>query len=153
MKRDDVFEFFRRLAEANPAPTTVQTFPLPALGDLGFGKDLANLVPVTMDPAITDKRPTLFRPPWGDLSPAATKVIHAAGMQSVLWDANSGDTWLKSPQQITYMSLHEASLGGHVLLMHSRPATAAALDTLLTKLQQRGFRFVLPANPQPHAKT
>jgi lysophospholipase L1-like esterase len=38
------------------APTTVQTFPLPALGDLGFGKDLANLVPVTMDPAITDKR-------------------------------------------------------------------------------------------------
>jgi lysophospholipase L1-like esterase len=38
------------------APTTVQTFPLPALADLGFGKELANLVPVTMDPAITDKR-------------------------------------------------------------------------------------------------
>jgi peptidoglycan/xylan/chitin deacetylase (PgdA/CDA1 family) len=102
---------------------------------------------------ITDKRPTLFRPPWGDLSPTAIKVIHAAGMRSVLWDANSGDTWLQSPQQIIHMSLYEASLGGHVLLMHSRPSTAAALDTLLTKLQQRGFRFVLPANPQPHAKT
>jgi lysophospholipase L1-like esterase len=37
-------------------PTTVQTFPLPALADLGFGKDLANLVPVTIDPAISDKR-------------------------------------------------------------------------------------------------
>jgi peptidoglycan/xylan/chitin deacetylase (PgdA/CDA1 family) len=72
-------------------------------------------------------------------------------MQSVLWDANSGDTWLQSPQQIIHMSLYEVSLGGHVLLMHSRPSTAAALDTLLTKLQQRGFRFVLPANPQPHA--
>jgi lysophospholipase L1-like esterase len=37
-------------------PTTVETFPLPALADLGFGKDLANLVPVTIDPAIADKR-------------------------------------------------------------------------------------------------
>jgi lysophospholipase L1-like esterase len=36
--------------------TTAQTFPLPALGDLGFGKELANLVPVTIDPAISDKR-------------------------------------------------------------------------------------------------
>jgi lysophospholipase L1-like esterase len=36
--------------------TTVQTFPLPALADLGIGADLANLVPVTIDPAISDKR-------------------------------------------------------------------------------------------------
>jgi lysophospholipase L1-like esterase len=38
------------------APTTVETFPLPALADLGFGADLANLVPVTIDPAISDSR-------------------------------------------------------------------------------------------------
>jgi hypothetical protein len=38
------------------APTTVQTFPLPALGDLGFGKAIADLVPVTMDPTIADKK-------------------------------------------------------------------------------------------------
>jgi peptidoglycan/xylan/chitin deacetylase (PgdA/CDA1 family) len=72
-------------------------------------------------------------------------------MHIVLWDANSGDTWLKSPRQIIHMSLYEASLGGHILLMHSRPTTADALDTLLTKLQQRGFRFVLPSLGHNHA--
>lgn len=94
--------------------------------------------------AVTGVRPSLFRPPWGQLSPAAIKVIHQAGMQFVLWDANSGDTWLKSPKQIIHMSLYEASPGGHILLMHSRPTTAKALDPLLTKLKKRGFRFVLP---------
>lgn len=101
--------------------------------------------------SITGVRPSLFRPPWGQLSPAATNAIHAAGMHIVLWDANSGDTWLKSPHQIIRMSLYEASLGGHVLLMHSRPTTANALGTLLTKLQQRGFRFVLPTLGRKHA--
>lgn len=95
--------------------------------------------------AITGVRPSLFRPPWGQLSPAALKEIHAADMHVVLWDVNSGDTWLHSPQQIIRMALYEASFGGHVLLMHSHPNTAAALDTLLTKLQQRGYRFVLPS--------
>jgi len=95
--------------------------------------------------SITGVQPRLFRPPWGQLSPAAVKAIHAAGMHIVLWDANSGDTWLKSPPQIIHMSLYEASLGGHILLMHSGPTTADALGTLLTKLQHRGFRFVLPS--------
>ncbi|MDQ1423748.1 MAG: hypothetical protein QOD72_1246 [Acidimicrobiaceae bacterium] len=45
-----------RRTDRPAAPTTVQTFPLPALADLGFGKELANLVPVTIDPAISDKR-------------------------------------------------------------------------------------------------
>jgi peptidoglycan/xylan/chitin deacetylase (PgdA/CDA1 family) len=100
--------------------------------------------------SITGVRPSLFRPPWGQLSPAATKAIHAAGMHIVLWDANSGDTWLKSPDQIIRMSLYEASLGGHVLLLHSRSATAESLDTLLTQLQRRGYRFVLPSTGREH---
>lgn len=104
--------------------------------------------------SITGVRPALFRPPWGQLSPAAVKIIHAAGMQFVLWDANSGDTWLKSPTKMIHMSLYEASLGGHILLMHSKPSTAKMLGTLLTKLQARGFRFVLPAigSNQSHAQ-
>lgn len=103
--------------------------------------------------SITGVRPRLFRPPWGQLSPAVSKSIHSAGMQVVLWDANSGDTWLRSRRKIIQMSLYEASLGGHILLMHSRPTTAEALDTLLTRLQQRGFRFVLPSTVQSSAGT
>ncbi len=95
--------------------------------------------------AVAGVRPSLFRPPWGQLSPAAIEVVHEAGMQFVLWDANSGDTWLRSPKQIIHMSLYEASLGGHILLMHSKPATANALGPLLEQLRKRGFQFVLPS--------
>jgi hypothetical protein len=45
--------------------------------------------------------------------------------------------------------LYEASLGGRILLMHSRPLTAQALDEVLTKLEHRGFTFVLPTVPAP----
>jgi peptidoglycan/xylan/chitin deacetylase (PgdA/CDA1 family) len=65
-------------------------------------------------------------------------------MQQVLWDANSGDTWLKTPDAIVRLAVHDVSYGGNVLLMHSRPLTADALDTLLTQLEQRGFQFVRP---------
>lgn len=94
---------------------------------------------------VTGHSPSLFRPPWGQLSSAAIKVMQAAGMHVMLWDVNSEDTSFKSPHKIIHTSLYEASLGGHILLLHSRPTTAKALDTLLTKLQQRGYQFVLPA--------
>lgn len=116
---------------------------LPTLGPTQLRHEIAGCSATLA--AITGARPSLFRPPWGQLSPAVARAIRAAGMQIVLWDANSGDTWLKPPQQIVHMSLYEASLGGHILLMHSYATTADALDALLTKLQKRGFRFVLPS--------
>jgi peptidoglycan/xylan/chitin deacetylase (PgdA/CDA1 family) len=82
---------------------------------------------------------------FGQLSPEVAKMIRSEGMRIVLWDANSGDSWLKTPQQVIQMSLYESSLGGNILLMHSKPTTAKALDALLTELQKRGFRFVLPS--------
>lgn len=91
-------------------------------------------------------RPGFFRPPWGQTSPAALQAIHAAGMRQVLWNANSGDTWLKKPIQIEDMAFREVSTGVpfSVLLMHSYPVTADALDSLLTRLEGDGARFVLP---------
>lgn len=93
--------------------------------------------------SVSGVRPHLFRPPFGQTSPTVLQAIRSAGMQQVLWDANSGDTWLKKPAAIVKLALNEASHGS-ILLMHSRPTTADALDELLTKLQRRGFRFVLP---------
>lgn len=107
--------------------------------------------------AVSGMRPRFLRPPWGQTSPEVLEVIHSAGMQQVLWNANSGDTWLKNPQKIIRLSLREVSLSRtSILLMHSRPITANALDTLLTELQHRGVRFVLPqssacARPSPAA--
>lgn len=95
--------------------------------------------------AISGTRPRFLRPPWGQTSPAVLKVIRSAGMQQTLWDANSGDSWLKNPQKIIKLSIKEVSLSrASILLMHSRATTASALDALLTNLQRRGVRFILP---------
>jgi len=64
-------------------------------------------------------------------------------MLPMLWDANSEDSWQKEPQQILHWSLTQSS-NLSILLMHSKPTTEAELDDLLTKLEQRRFRFVLP---------
>lgn len=95
---------------------------------------------------VTGVRPEFFRPPWGQTSPEVLQVIQTGGMQQVLWNANSGDTRLEKPKEIIHTSLHEVAIGNStsILLMHSHPTTADALDKLLTELERLGTRFVLP---------
>ena len=92
---------------------------------------------------LTGKRPRFFRPPFGLTSPQVVRVAQSAGMEQVLWNANSEDSWMKKPDQILSLSLEQTE-DRSILLMHDRPATAVALDRVLTDLEQRGFRFVLP---------
>ncbi|TAM58499.1 MAG: polysaccharide deacetylase family protein [Rhodanobacter sp.] len=98
--------------------------------------------------ALTGHRPRLFRPPFGETSPGVLQAVQSAGMQQVLWNANSEDSWLKHPDQILYWSLEQTG-NGSILLMHDNPTTAAALDRVLTELEKRGFRFVLPTEHLP----
>lgn len=98
--------------------------------------------------ALTGRRPRLFRPPFGETSPRVMQAVQSAGMQQVLWNANSEDSWLKRPDQILYWSL-EQTANGSILLMHDNPTTAAALDRVLTELEKHGFRFVLPVAHSP----
>lgn len=92
---------------------------------------------------VTGKRPGYFRPPFGSTTPAVAEVAKSLGMQQVLWNANSEDSWLKQPQQIEDFSLAQTE-DQSILLMHEKPITAGMLDDLLTQLEQRGFQFVLP---------
>lgn len=89
------------------------------------------------------QRPRYFRPPFGQTTPSILHAEQAAGMQQVLWNANSEDSWLKRPDQILYWSLEETG-NDSILLMHDVPTTAVALDSVLTRLEGRGYRFVLP---------
>ncbi|GGA31827.1 polysaccharide deacetylase family protein [Dyella nitratireducens] len=92
---------------------------------------------------VTGKRPNYFRPPFGSTTPAITTVVKSLGMQQVLWNANSEDSWVKQPEQMMYFSLTQTE-DQSILLMHETPLTAAVLDDMLTQLEQRGFQFVLP---------
>jgi peptidoglycan-N-acetylglucosamine deacetylase len=92
---------------------------------------------------ITGHRPFYFRPPFGQTSSRVRHFAEMSGMQQMLWDANSQDSWQTKPQQIRFWSNRDTD-NLSILLMHDRPTTAAVLDQTLTDLEQRGFRFVLP---------
>lgn len=101
--------------------------------------------------SLTGKRPRYFRPPFGQTSPQVRRAAAAAGMQEVLWSANSQDSWQTKPGQIVHWSLEETD-NGSILLMHDRPTTANALDRTLTSLEGEGFTFVLPADTSPDGR-
>ena len=84
-----------------------------------------------------------FRPPFGQADPAVRTQIRQAGMQEVMWGANSQDSWLRSPSDIQHWSTRQAC-NGAILLLHSHATTAAALDATLSDLERMGYRFVMP---------
>lgn len=91
----------------------------------------------------TGRRPAFFRPPFGQTSARVRALEKSSGLREMLWDANSEDSWLTRPEQIMAWSMRESD-NFSILLMHSKPATAAVLDRVLSGLEERGFRFVLP---------
>lgn len=91
----------------------------------------------------TGRRPAFFRPPFGQTSARLRALEQSSGLREMLWDANSEDSWLTQPEQIMAWSMRESD-NFSILLMHSKPATAAVLDRVLSGLEERGFRFVLP---------
>ncbi|WP_199096528.1 polysaccharide deacetylase family protein [Dyella sp. ASV21] len=92
---------------------------------------------------VTGHRPRYFRPPFGMTSDQVRHVAEQAGMKQMLWDANSYDCLVKNPTEIVRRATNE-TFDASIILMHEKATTAAALDQILTNLEQRGFQFVLP---------
>ena len=103
----------------------------------------------------TGVSPAYFRPPFGRHTSSVDKAIQADGMQLLLWGGNSFDSlFARFKQQpgtfagyIAAHPIYDVALNagpGDVLLFHDYPNTAIALDGILTRLEQRGFQFVLP---------
>lgn len=99
---------------------------------------------------LTGQRPRYFRPPFGETSVAVRQAAEDAGMSQMLWNANSQDSWQKRPEQILYWT-REQTADDSILLLHDSPTTAAVLDRVLSDLESRGFRFVLPEAGSPSA--
>ena len=91
---------------------------------------------------ITGKEVKWFRPPWGQNSPALLETLETHKLQDVLWSANSGDSWLHNPADVTEITLAEVD-DNSIVLMHSNRVEALALDESLTRLEAKGYRFVL----------
>ena len=95
--------------------------------------------------AITARRPLYFRPPRGLISTAAVDAATSEGMRTVLWDLTLNHRADRTPEDAARRVL--GGIGpGDVILLHDgrgdRRRGVAALDLLLTRLEDRGYRFV-----------
>jgi peptidoglycan/xylan/chitin deacetylase (PgdA/CDA1 family) len=91
-----------------------------------------------------DNQAPCFRPPYGILPPAAWNVVVGQGYEVVIWDIDSLD-WKKTDAAEIAAPVLARAYDGAIVLMHDggdeRPATLAALESVLTELGAQGYRF------------
>lgn len=92
---------------------------------------------------LTGHRPHYFRPPFGRSSPLVEEAARVSGMQALFWNASDYDYLYRDPSKVLQVGSEQVP-DMAVLLMHERKITEEVLDQILTRLEQRGFTFVLP---------
>lgn len=97
--------------------------------------------------SITGEKVKYFRPPFGAYTDIQKQLMKEEHMQWMNWSVGSLDWEHKEPQKVVDQVVSTIHNGGNIL-MHDFPVTAEALDPLLKKLTEMGYRFVLPTEVQ-----
>lgn len=96
----------------------------------------------------TGQTPVFFRPPHGAGGNVGRKVAKENGLLYMTWSVGSLDWTMKKSQpnktDALLKNVTEQLHPGSNILMHELPWTAEALDSLLTRLEQKGYQFVDP---------
>ncbi|HUQ63588.1 MAG TPA: polysaccharide deacetylase family protein [Acidimicrobiales bacterium] len=91
--------------------------------------------------------PTLFRAPYGELSPDVTQTAQAQGMEVFGWNIDPADYRKPASSTIVARVLAQLKPGG-IVLMHDgggdRSSTVAALRPLIRALKAQGWSFSTP---------
>ena len=89
--------------------------------------------------------PTLFRPPFGNLTNGVATQAIAQNDAVVLWSSDPTDWAMPGTDKIIDTVVNQATPGG-IVLMHDgggdRTQTIAALPTIIRQLKARGYTFV-----------
>ncbi len=92
--------------------------------------------------AITGKRPTLVRFPYGDYDDNSIRAARSIGMEPIQWDVDSLD-WKEIPaSEITQRVTTKVQPGSIVLFHNAAIHTPEALPDILETLLQEGYTFV-----------
>lgn len=99
---------------------------------------------------LTGEAPAFFRPPFGSGGDAVKAKAAEHQLLYMTWSNGSRD-WMSGYQEPAKIigSVLEQLHSGSNILMHELPWTAEALDELLQTLQEKGYRFVDPAQIDP----
>lgn len=89
--------------------------------------------------AVSGQDVTVFRPPYGELSP---RVLAAAGMAAILWDVDTLD-WQGPADDVLIARAVELPRAGSIVLQHdTNELTARTAGAVLDGLLDRGFQLV-----------
>ncbi len=91
---------------------------------------------------ITGKRPTLFRPPYGDYNNTLVQTATEMGLYTIQWDVDSLDWKNLSATEIALRIVNGAKNGSIILCHNNGLHTAEALPLIFSTLQNRGYTFV-----------
>jgi peptidoglycan/xylan/chitin deacetylase (PgdA/CDA1 family) len=91
---------------------------------------------------ITGTRPTLFRPPGGDYSPAVAHVAGKLGFTTVMWTVDPGDFDKPAASVIVARTLGKVSNGSIILFHDGIPETMEALPIIIDYLRTNGYQIV-----------
>lgn len=92
--------------------------------------------------AITGKRPTLFRAPYGDYNNDVVQTVRECGSYTIQWDVDSLDWKDLSAQEITKRVTEKVKPGSIVLFHNAALHTPEALPGIIEKIQSDGYSFV-----------
>jgi len=124
---------------------TVDHSHLPRLSHDGIVSQLKGAADILA--TILGTPPSLFRPPYGELSTDVIAVARASGTRVLTWNVDSQD-YRKPPVDTIVANVMTAVRPGSVVLMHDgggdRSGTAAALRPLIAALRAEGYTFTTP---------
>ncbi|GLW96718.1 hypothetical protein Misp02_08050 [Microtetraspora sp. NBRC 16547] len=131
------WDYFRELRDAG-APIEDHTLTHPNLRTLGYDRQRAEICGMsTLIRKETGRRPTLFRPPFGNHNAATAQAAAECGIKAiVMWTAT-----VQPGGKIAYQVPDKQLRSGDILLLHFRPNLAADFRVLVNKIKRRGFEI------------
>ncbi len=92
--------------------------------------------------AITNKKVTLFRPPFGDYNNRLVSTSRELGLQVIQWDVDSLDYKDYGADAISKRVLSKVKNGSIVLFHNNATYTKDALPVILENLHKEGYKIV-----------
>lgn len=91
---------------------------------------------------ITDHRPVLLRPPYGDYNAAVSAQAKAQNMSLILWNVDPKDWKVRNVNKIYEHVLSYAN-DGDIIIMHDLyDESVGAVEKIISTLSEKGFVFV-----------
>lgn len=127
--------YFRRLRDDFGAPIQAHTINHIALRGLPYAKQKHEICGSADElAALFGKRPTLFRPPYGEYDQITLRAAHDCGMRAVLW-------WRESVTRgrVNYQTPERKLHPGDIILMHFRKEFPTDLIATLNEIKANGL--------------